>query len=135
MSWDIFIQDLPNDVASVAEIPEDYNPRPIGKRSELIAAIRTAIPQVDFADPSCGHLNLPQCSMDVMIGNEDDVASIALMVHGGEFAAGVVCAIVGALQLRALDSETGDFFNPSAAAESYGAWTQYRDTALGQAAK
>jgi hypothetical protein len=39
MSWDIFVQDVPASVQSVAEIPDDFQPSPIGSRAEILAGI------------------------------------------------------------------------------------------------
>ncbi len=39
MSWDIFVQDLPQDVHKIDEIPDDFKPKPIGRRADIIAAI------------------------------------------------------------------------------------------------
>ncbi|GAB4010896.1 hypothetical protein [Nocardioides ultimimeridianus] len=54
MSWDISVMDLPSDVASVADMPDDFEPQPLGSRADLITAIREVAPSADFSDPSRG---------------------------------------------------------------------------------
>ena len=44
MSWDVLIQDLPEGVESVADIPDDFCPSTLGRRDALIAAIRAGSP-------------------------------------------------------------------------------------------
>jgi hypothetical protein len=48
MSWDIFVQDIPPLARSVKEIPDDFDPRPIGKWLDLVARIREVVPNADF---------------------------------------------------------------------------------------
>lgn len=43
MSWDISILDLPSDAVSVADIPDDFEPQPLGKRVDFIDALLTRL--------------------------------------------------------------------------------------------
>ena len=52
MSWDIFVQDLPAGISSVDDIPDNFEPGPIGQRSEIIALLLALYPECNFADPS-----------------------------------------------------------------------------------
>ena len=54
MSWDISIQHLPEGVATIDEIPDDFTPGPLGLRSGVIADILRVVPDVDFTDPTWG---------------------------------------------------------------------------------
>lgn len=47
----MLIQDLPP-VASVAEIPDGFEPSPLGSRQAVIASVRATLPEIDFSDPS-----------------------------------------------------------------------------------
>ena len=130
MSWDLFAQNLPAPIASLSDIPDDFVPQPIGKRVSLTAKIMGVIPQADFADPGWGKITIPDCEIEIGMGNKEDVESIAFHVYGGELAPGVVVAILRALQLRALDSATGEIFNEAQAADSFMKWQKYRDKIL-----
>jgi hypothetical protein len=132
VSWDIFIMDLPADATSVREIPEDFKPNPLGQRSHLIRSILQVAPTADFSDPSWGRLDTDSLSIEISMGDSQIVDSIALHVRGGDPAAGAVADIITHLELRAVDSSTGDFFDPAAAVESLRAWRAFRDRAIGQ---
>lgn len=133
MSWDIFVQDLPRDAASVEEITHDFKPKPIGLRQNIIRDIVSAIPSANFSDPAWGLIDGDDWSIEVNLGDEEEVKSFAFHVRGGDAAAGVVGAILEKLKLRALDSQTGDFFlaGPEAV-ESFRKWRAYRDSVIGR---
>lgn len=107
-------------------------PGPIGRRSDLIRAIEEVVPSADFADPSWGMIGGDGFSIEVSMGSDEIVDCIALFVRGGDTAAGVVADIVGRLGLRALDTGTGDFFDPATAVESLRRWRAYRDRVIGE---
>jgi len=127
LSWDIFAQDLPASITSLSEIPDNFVPQPLGKRVSLIARIMGVVPQADFADPGWGKIRTRDCKIEIGMGNEEEVESVVFHVYGGELAPGVIVAILRALQLRALDSATGEIFNEAEAADSFMKWQKYRD--------
>ena len=128
MSWDIFVQDLPSEAKTVADIPSSFRPSLIGKRSEIIARIIGIIPSADFTDPSWGMIDGEDWSIEVNLGQEEDCGHFSLHVRGGDAAVGAVAAILRQLNLRALDSQTGGFFAADGdAIESFRQWRQYRD--------
>jgi hypothetical protein len=131
MSWDIFVQDFPKDAASVADIPDDFLPKDVGDRSEIIAKISEVVPEADFSNPTWGLIDGEDWSIEVNIGDSDTCSGIALHVRGGDEAIGVVDAVLRALGLRAIDSQTGDFFvaGPEAHA-SFSKWREYRDSVV-----
>jgi len=132
MSWDIFVQDLPRDAATVADIPHDFKPAPIGKRADIIETIRDVVPSADFSDPSWGQIEGEDWSIEVNIGKNETCNGFALHVRGGDAAAAVVAAILDHLKLRALDAQTGEFFvaGPEALA-SFRQWRAFRDRVIG----
>ena len=132
MSWDISIQDLPKDVQSVEDIPDDYQPNPLGARAEVIARIQEALPDVDFSDPSWGILDQPDFSIEFNMGAEEICESFMLHVRGGGEAMTTVARLLQHLQLRGIDCQTGDFFSLEAARKSFGDWQAYRDRVIGQ---
>jgi hypothetical protein len=128
MSWDIFVQDLPREAKSVAEIPADFKPASIGKRSMIIEKIKEVVPTVEFSDPSWGRIDGDGWSIEVNIGTKEDCDGFAFHVRGGDAAVGVVAGILQHLELRALDSQTGEFFAPSTGAiDNFRKWQAYRD--------
>jgi hypothetical protein len=131
MSWDLFLQDYPKDAESLDDLPEDFEPEPLGSRSSIQEKIRAFFPAVDFSDPAWGRIAGPGFDIDIDLGNAEPVECITLHVSGGDPAPAVVADLVEALGLRALDSSTGDFFVPDAAESSCRKWREYRDRVVG----
>ena len=127
MSWDIFVLDLPAEAETIEDIPADFAPRPLGPRSDIIAAICTIVPYADFTDPAWGHIDASEFSIEVNLGDDELVDSFALHVRGGDEAVTCIAAMLDALGVRAVDASSGDFFNREAAVESFGRWRSYRD--------
>jgi hypothetical protein len=130
MSWDISIQDLPKDVQNVADIPDDYQPSPLGARAEVIARIQEVLPEVDFTDPSWGMLDQPGFSIEFNMGAEEICDGFMLHVRGGGDAMATVALLLEHLQLRGIDCQTGDFFSIEAAQNSFEEWRAYRDRVI-----
>jgi hypothetical protein len=127
MSWDIFIQDLP-DVARVEDIPNDFEPAPLGERAAIVERIRQAVPDVDFSNPEWGVVEGQGWSMEFNIGGEDPCKSIMLIVRGaGEEAPELVGRIIHSVGARGLDSQTGEFFDVEKAKTSFAEWQAYRN--------
>ena len=132
MSWDISIQDLPADAASLDDIPNDYVPRPLGTRSEMIARIQELLPDTNFSDPSWGMLIRSEFAIEFNMGSEEVCGSIMLHVRGGGPAMTTVTHVLKHLNLRGLDCQTGDFFSLEAAEASFGEWQDFRDRVIQQ---
>lgn len=127
MSWDISVQHLPESAASVDEIPDDFQPSPLGPRSQVIANILRVIPDVDFADPSWGMLNRPSFSIEFNMGTEDLCDSFMLHVRGGGDAMRQIDQLLSSLGLRGLDCQSGDFFRMEESGGTFQQWQDYRD--------
>jgi hypothetical protein len=132
MSWDIFVQDLPQEAKSVTDIPSTFRPASLGSRPGLIDRIKEVFPTADFSDPSWGLIEGENWSIELNIGREEECRGFTLHVRGGNPAAGAVAAILQHLNLRALDSQTGGFFTADTEAiQSFEEWREYRDKVLG----
>jgi len=59
VSWDVFVQDLPPGIDSIADIPDDFRPASLGPREAIVAGILTVVPDADFADPTWGRIEGP----------------------------------------------------------------------------
>ena len=128
MSWDIFIQDLPEGIQSVADIPEDFRPSALGPRSELIAAILEVFPQADFTDPAWGVVDEADFSIEFNMGDRTEVRSIVLHIRGGDSAASAVERLLSHLGRRALDTGTGELFQGgSPSTKGIRRWRAHRD--------
>jgi hypothetical protein len=130
MSWDISVQDLPLDARTVADIPDNFRPGPIGTRDEVIERIKHIFPQVNFSDKSWGMLDEPGLSVEFNMGAESISTGFMMHVRGGGDAAAAVARLLKHLQLRAFDLQTGDFFSLEAAQASFKEWQAYRDRVI-----
>lgn len=112
MSWDIFIQDLPN-VRTANEIPDDFKPKPIGEREELLNRIRAVLPMAEQQDLDWLFVKSPGIDLSLQLHMEDGtrVRYIVVHVHGGDQSAASVAAVLRELGLRGMDSATGDLFD------------------------
>ena len=129
MSWDIFVQDLPREARTVRDIPDHFQPSPLGARSALIQQIRSIAPSAEFTDPAWGRLDTPTFSVEFSLGREELVRSFALHVRGGDTAAAFVSDLLTHLGYRALDPQSDSgLFEPGRVAEvSMRRWREYRD--------
>lgn len=119
MSWDVFVQQLPEGVRHVADIPDDFVPGALGTRREIVAGIRDVFPKVDFSDPEWGRVERRGFSIEVNMGADDPVMSFALHIRGDRSAAAAVAALLDRLGFPATDpqSPTG-IFDADSAVES-----------------
>ena len=121
---------------TVADIPDDFRAVSIGKLSAIIEGIKEVIPTADFSDPSWGNIEGPDWSVEVNIGTGEECGGFALHVRGGDAAVGAVTAVLQHLQLRAIDSQTGEFFvADDEATVSFRKWRSYRDCAVNEGNK
>ena len=131
MSWDVFVQDFPPDVASVSDIPDDFVPRSLGRRIEIIEKLLQVVPSADFADASWGTIEGDGWSIEINIGTEQDCGGFAMHARGGDGAVGVIDAILDHLGNRAIDSRSGEFFTAGPdAKKSFEEWRSFRDSSV-----
>ena len=124
--------DLPRDAQTVSDLPDGFEPRPLGSRNDLITAIRSAAPTADFSDPSWGQIAAGDFSIEVNMGTDEPVGSVMLHVRGGDGAIALIAEILDRLNARTLDIQTGQVFEETAAATSLAAWRSYRDRIISQ---
>ncbi|HEX6161690.1 MAG TPA: hypothetical protein VF111_16050 [Thermoanaerobaculia bacterium] len=121
MSWDVFIQHLPASAARVADIPDDFQPLPLGSEDDVLQAIRTVFPTFRLTEPTGGVVEAPGYSIEIGF----TVESVALFIRGDERVVPRIAQLVELLGARAVDSWTGEFFDPETAPESIRRWQQY----------
>ncbi|GAA3523651.1 hypothetical protein GCM10022393_43140 [Aquimarina addita] len=126
MSWDLFVQDW-GDVNSLDEIPDDFNPKPIGKRSETIDKIKEAEPTIDFSDPSWGRLDNDQFSIEFNMGNVEKLNGFVMHIRGSEMAIPCIANILSTLDLKATDGSSPNFFDNERSKNDMQKWIAYRN--------
>lgn len=133
MSWDVLLLRLPDDVASMHELPDGYPPQPLGRQRDVFAAATEAAPEVDLSDPTWGDLSGPTWSIEFNIGSEDPVDSVMLHTRGsGDDVLGPVFRLAEALRCKVLDLTEGDLINPGQTS-GWHAFQQFRDHVIGSA--
>ena len=133
MSFDVFVQDLPPDSRTVEDIPDDFTPKPIGRRVDIVAGILRVAPFADFADPTWGKIDEPGFSIEINIGPADILDSFAFHIRGGDEAMFVVADILRELRLRAIAPGTvSGFFEITELGVAYAKWQVFRRQIVGQ---
>ena len=125
MSWDIFIQQFPDGAQRVADIPDTFTAPPIGQRNDVIAKLRAAVPNADFSDPAWGVLRTDAYTIEFGIGDDELLYGVTLHVRGSDEVLPHITKVLSALGLRAIDSWTGEFFDPEVAPHSLARWRSY----------
>jgi len=132
MSFDVFVQDLPSDARPVADIPDDFAPKPIGRRADILAGIIRVAPAISFADPTWGVIDGPGFSIEINIGPDDVLTGFAFHFRGGQRAPCVVAKILNELRLRVIAPGTDSgFFGLSELGAAYSDWQGYRQQVVG----
>jgi hypothetical protein len=135
MSWDIFVSNFPADAKTVNDVPEDFVGKPIGTRHEIITKIREIVPGAIFPDKSWGQIEGPGVNVEVRLGDHEIVRDFAFHIRGAEASAACVAEILRHLNLRAVDSESGEFFDLDRTNDGVQEWKAYREQALSQKQK
>ena len=125
MSWDILIQQFPDGAQRVADIPDTFTAPPIGKRADVMAKLRSALPQADFSDPHWMRFRGDDYSLECAIADDDPLYGVTLHVRGSDAVLPHIGTVLRALGLRAIDSWTGEFFDPEVAPHSLARWRTY----------
>ena len=127
MSWDVFIQHLPASALCVADIPDDFEPLPLGRRHEVVSTILSIFPDADATDPTWLTLRTPDYTVSFGTGTEDVVTGLTLHVRGDESVIAPIAQLIDRLGARGIDSFTGEFFDVATARESIRRWRTYVD--------
>ena len=110
MSWDIYLQDFGN-YNRIEDIPEDFQPKTIGDKLDIINKIKEIAPDLNDSDNSWLVLENNKFSVEFNVGKNDSLDSIMLHIRGDESVMGFIKELITKLQLRAVDMATGEFIN------------------------
>jgi len=69
----------------------------------------------------------PRYSIEFGVGSDDPVTTLALHVRGEDAVVAPIAQLIDRLGARAIDSWTGEFFDPETAVESIQQWRTYVD--------
>jgi hypothetical protein len=111
----------------MADIPDDFEPLPLGHRAEVLSAILSVFPEADASDPTWLTLRTSNYAIEFGTGTEDLVTSLTLHVRGDETVIAPIAQLIDRLGARAVDSFTGELFDTATAVESIRRWRHYVD--------
>lgn len=127
--WALLIEDVPPTAANLDDIPDDFEPQPLGKQAEVVAAIRRALPDADFKDPAKGHLQRPGFSITFLVGAEPLCEGVMLYVDGDNpKVLDLIAHLLQSMGRRAIDQQTGDVFALQTARTSFAEWLRSKPT-------
>ena len=129
MSWDLFIQDWGN-FKSLEEIPDDFEPKPLGRRSEFIDQIIKIEPSANFNSPELGVIENEHFSIEFNMGSDEILYSFAIHMNGDELGLHCIDNILTRLGLKAADGSSPNFFEVNQSKESFNKWVEYRNQIL-----
>jgi hypothetical protein len=133
VSWTIVVVNLPP-VASLDDLPGDFEAGSLGTREEVSAKIRQVVPEVNFSDPTWGVIDGEDWAIEINVGKEiDRVEFVGLRLTGGEGAIHVVDHLLAQLGWRAVDAQSGELYEPQASRAGFDRWRQWRDRVIGEA--
>jgi hypothetical protein len=113
--------------ACVGDIPDDFAPKPLGSRSDVLRSLRAALPFADYSDETWVRVDLPDLCMEISVGPDDPVSGIAFHVRNGALARPAIAEILGQLDARAFDPQADSgIFDLNAAASSFARWQQFK---------
>ena len=129
MSWDIFVQYIPDSVTSIADLPSDFKPPLIGRRADIVASIRKIVPTAYFKTLEWGTIDGTDFSIEISMGDLEEIDGFAFHIQGGDQAIFVIADILEHLGLRALDpsSECGIFKLDEDTMSGFHRWRIYRN--------
>lgn len=114
VSRDIFVQDVPEGISSVDEIPDDWEPQPLPfGPAEVINAVRELAPNVEEGDVEWMQVELPGVAIEVNVPDTSPLESFAIHVRAADPSAAdsFIGRLLDRLGARAFDpeSESGIF--------------------------
>jgi len=128
MSFDIYVQDIPMDVVTADDIPDNFEAQPLGPRSIILAAIAAAAPDVQWPEAGTGTIRGYNYTIEIDLGKDDPVEEFAFFVRGSGDGLVVIAHILEALGLRAIAPDCdGGIFELNNAALAFDRWRMSGD--------
>jgi hypothetical protein len=132
MSYDIFAQNLPAGIKRAADIPDDFEPGSIGSRADVIEKMKATFPGLTLERDGSGSIEGEGYSIEIDVGEENPVESVAFYCRGGGMAILEVNRALAALGVGAMSTGKSGIFNVEAALKDFGEWEKYRDQVSGK---
>ena len=137
MSWDLLAFDAPLDFKSPSkeDIPEGWEPKPFGLRSEVEAKLKLLLPGVQFkvfniregTATLWGFWSHEGYSLEISLGETEHITYLWIAARGDGKSLYTIAEIIEAFGLRGVDLQRGEFFDIETARESFGQWRKAVD--------
>lgn len=133
MSWDVYLMKVPENINSMEQLDDEFDPQPLGDRDEILCTMKELYPTADFSDTEWIILDTNDYSMEFAVSGNDPVDSITVFIHGNENCIDVVEKICDRMGWKAVDTGTGDFMDFSDNKEGgFREWNNYKNQVLGE---
>lgn len=109
MSWAVYAMRGPGGVRRLDDIPVDYEPPSVGSSTDVVAAVRELVPDVDTSKPSWLALRSADFDVEMTIGKGVEVRDITFYLNDGPRSIPIVMEISRKLGVTPYDTESGDF--------------------------
>ena len=113
MSWDLMVFDfqgtLSDPETGMAVFPDSWEPPIIGDAHTIRTIISGALSQVSWADPTWGTVDGPDFSLELSLGNLQEISNFA--IHARGHATPTIMKLVSATGWKILDTTTGKWIN------------------------
>lgn len=119
---------FPKDIRNLEELPNDFKPTPIGKREQVIEAIRSEVPTATLDTFGSLTIDSRDYTISASLGTNDFCTDIMFEVHGSESAAYVIQRILKRLDVRGWDTGGNQFLDLEGdPTTGFKQWSKYRD--------
>lgn len=136
MSWDVSVFASDSPPPPVEEMPADWKGAVLGSAAAVREAISSALPDVDWADPTWGRFTGNGFSFEFNMGRDDPTDGFMIHVRGGGDAVTSLVRLAQQCGWYLLDTSAGEWMHhaddPSAGWEGFQA---FRDSVISTVAK
>jgi hypothetical protein len=110
MSWDVLLQRFPENTAQPEQVPDDYQPPPVGSRAEVVSALRKLLRNVDLTGDSFVSIDRARFAMEIGLGDEEPCSQLFLTVHDDHAEAmKTILRVADHFGMRVIDCSSGEF--------------------------
>jgi hypothetical protein len=128
MSWDVSIMKFSRPYQSVADIPTNEKPLPLGSRASVHQRVLLEFPGTNWADPAWGKWDGPAGSVEFNLGKRDPAEGLMLHVRAGSEVVASIVRLCRTNGWQGIDCSSGDFIEMSDdPTQGLKSWATYRD--------
>ena len=123
MSWDVLIIRLNNPPPEGSNLPDVFDPLPLGSGEDLKSDISKLFPGIDWSHPSLGSLQNPDFTIEFSFPRECDVNNLMLHIFGSGNPLPIICRLCTEFGWYAYDTTLSTFMDVNNPSEQ--GWEEY----------